>query len=203
MQDTSNRAPGLHENIRDNQHDINATPGVGSAAPKPGKADVAGDSVGSIPGSSSGSAFKDEAKEQKKREGEGEGAQGDVSEAEIANSSEYPPQRHAGAVGYGPNYRTGPSTGDKLGGMKEKIVGKITKNEGKVHHGEARAAGTLDKEEFEADEARQDPLANPVKGDAKLTGNEGHANPDDSKGMASKRLGEDSSALGASNTTPH
>lgn len=212
MQDTSNRAPGLHDNIRSNQHDINSAPGVGDAAPRTaGKADVGGDTVGSLPGSSSGSAFKHEAKEQQHHDrsnqhGSSVTADGSLDEATIANSDEYPPQRHAGAVGYGPNYKTGPSLGDKVGGMTEKIIGKVTKNEEKIHHGEARQAGRLDEENHAAEEARQNPLNNPVKGDASLSGSDAHANPDDSKGLASKRLGEDSAALGSSSattTTPH
>ncbi|KAF8802503.1 hypothetical protein BYT27DRAFT_7172964 [Phlegmacium glaucopus] len=46
-----------------------------------------------------------------------------------------PEQRHAGKVGYGPTFTTGPTLGDKIMGLKEEIAGKLTRNPEKVKHG--------------------------------------------------------------------
>ena len=46
QQDTSNRAPGLGTDSRVHQHQLNSIPGVGDAAPKPGKANVGGTNDG-------------------------------------------------------------------------------------------------------------------------------------------------------------
>jgi len=94
--------------------------------------------------------------------------------------SEYPEQRHAGKVGLGPNISTGTSITDKIKG----VLGHHHTHEDHV-------------KAHEEDQASQNPLNNPVKGQTGLTGNQGHMNPDDSKGMASKRLGEDSTTLGS------
>ncbi|KAJ4478613.1 hypothetical protein C8J55DRAFT_399473, partial [Lentinula edodes] len=68
------------------------------------------------------------------------------------NSSEsYPEQHHAGAVGYGPNYRQGPSLTDKLSGLKEELKGKVTKNPGLVEHGKEMKTGELKRREQEDD----------------------------------------------------
>ncbi|KAF9048559.1 hypothetical protein BJ165DRAFT_1526003 [Panaeolus papilionaceus] len=46
-----------------------------------------------------------------------------------------PPQLHAGKVGYGPNYRAGPTLEEKVAGLKEELLGKVTHNKERVHHG--------------------------------------------------------------------
>ncbi|KAF8150725.1 hypothetical protein B0H34DRAFT_801654 [Crassisporium funariophilum] len=51
------------------------------------------------------------------------------------DSSDMPVQRHAGQVGYGPNYHAGPTLEDKIMGLKEELEGKITRNPERVHHG--------------------------------------------------------------------
>ncbi|KAJ3486633.1 hypothetical protein NLI96_g4108 [Meripilus lineatus] len=64
---------------------------------------------------------------------------------EVAHKAEgdYPEQRHAGAVGLGPEYGKGASTGDQLQGWKEEIVGKITHNDDKVQHGHDLRTGEI------------------------------------------------------------
>lgn len=57
----------------------------------------------------------------------------------------YPEQKHAGAVGYGPNFRFGPTVGDKAGGLMEEMRGKIMHNQEHVHHGHDRRTGELKK----------------------------------------------------------
>ncbi|KAF4610047.1 hypothetical protein D9613_010664 [Agrocybe pediades] len=47
----------------------------------------------------------------------------------------YPEQRHAGKIGYGPNFNTGAGLGDKLIGLAEEIRGKLTGNRDLVRHG--------------------------------------------------------------------
>ncbi|THH16052.1 hypothetical protein EW146_g4524 [Bondarzewia mesenterica] len=84
----------------------------------------------------------------------------------------YPPQRHAGAVGYGPEYGKGvasPSAqtfpiienvflavlvqglGEKLAGLKEQVKGKLTKKPELVEKGRERKTGQLKKKEQEAE----------------------------------------------------
>ncbi|PPQ89336.1 hypothetical protein CVT25_003173 [Psilocybe cyanescens] len=53
----------------------------------------------------------------------------------------YPEQIHAGKVGYGPNYRTGPSLEDKIQGLKEELKGKVTRNSELVEHGRQVKSG--------------------------------------------------------------
>ncbi|KAJ7176677.1 hypothetical protein C8R46DRAFT_1076990 [Mycena filopes] len=74
--------------------------------------------------------------------------------------SQYPEQKHAGAVGYGPNYHQKPGFLDKVTGIKEEIKGKVTKNPEMVATGHERMTGDLKKKELEADLAT-DPFANP------------------------------------------
>ncbi|KAF8905086.1 hypothetical protein CPB84DRAFT_1960637 [Gymnopilus junonius] len=40
----------------------------------------------------------------------------------------YPEQKHAGKVGYGPNYHSGATLEDKIEGLKDELKGKITHN---------------------------------------------------------------------------
>ncbi|KAN0082599.1 hypothetical protein V8E55_008394 [Tylopilus felleus] len=73
-----------------------------------------------------------------------------------------PPQRHAGAVGLGPNYPLGPSVGDKLGGVAEEFKGKVLGKPEVVAHGRERRTGALMRKARERDEAAgpfQAPLA--------------------------------------------
>lgn len=86
-----------------------------------------------------------------------------------AADNTYPPQRHAGAVGYGPEYGKGtvrrPSintlcvsligcmkgTSDKLQGLKEEFKGKLLHKPELVQHGRELRTGELKRKENEAD----------------------------------------------------
>ncbi|EIN04657.1 hypothetical protein PUNSTDRAFT_122712 [Punctularia strigosozonata HHB-11173 SS5] len=68
----------------------------------------------------------------------------------------YPEQKHAGAVGYGPEYHKGATFGDKMEGMKEELKGKVTKNPDRAQHGREMRTGVL-KEKHEEDDV--DPFA--------------------------------------------
>ncbi|KAJ4467110.1 hypothetical protein C8R41DRAFT_871485 [Lentinula lateritia] len=83
-------------------------------------------------------------------------ASGDANPSSSPES--YPEQHHAGAVGYGPNYRQGASLGDKLTGLKEELKGKVTKNPGLVEHGKEMKSGELKKKEEEEDMNNLDPF---------------------------------------------
>ncbi|EMD36282.1 hypothetical protein CERSUDRAFT_74298 [Gelatoporia subvermispora B] len=61
----------------------------------------------------------------------------------------YPEQRHAGAVGYGPEYGKGASTGDKFEGYKTELKGKILKKPDLVQHGHEMRTGELKKKALE------------------------------------------------------
>ncbi|PIL31460.1 hypothetical protein GSI_06161 [Ganoderma sinense ZZ0214-1] len=63
----------------------------------------------------------------------------------------YPPQRHAGAVGYGPEYGKGTGTSDKLQGLKEEFKGKVLRKPELVQHGRDLRTGELKRKEMEAD----------------------------------------------------
>ncbi|PPQ69184.1 hypothetical protein CVT24_000032 [Panaeolus cyanescens] len=52
-----------------------------------------------------------------------------------------PPQLHAGKVGYGPNYRTGPTLEEKVVGLKEELLGKVTHNKERIRHGHEVRSG--------------------------------------------------------------
>ncbi|KAK7050487.1 calmodulin-like protein [Favolaschia claudopus] len=75
-------------------------------------------------------------------------------------NSEYPEQKHAGAVGYGPNYHAKPGFLDKITGMKEQVQGKVTHNPELATKGHDRITGDLKKKELDAD-AKADPFADP------------------------------------------
>ncbi|KAG5637278.1 hypothetical protein H0H81_005172 [Sphagnurus paluster] len=77
------------------------------------------------------------------------------------DQTEYPEQRHAGKVGYGPAYHTGPTLGDKIKGFEEEIKGKLTRNPALVQHGKELISGELKAKERERD-MNEDPFA---KGD--------------------------------------
>ncbi|KAH7890438.1 hypothetical protein F5I97DRAFT_1782375, partial [Phlebopus sp. FC_14] len=61
----------------------------------------------------------------------------------------YPPQRHAGAVGLGPEYGKGTGFGETLAGLQEQIKGKILRKPELVEHGRERRTGELKKKERE------------------------------------------------------
>ncbi|KAI0826587.1 hypothetical protein BC628DRAFT_242570 [Trametes gibbosa] len=64
----------------------------------------------------------------------------------------YPEQRHAGAVGYGPEYAKGATTGDKLAGYKEQLKGKVLHKPDLVEHGRELRTGELKKRHLEDDD---------------------------------------------------
>ncbi|KAL1744923.1 hypothetical protein HDZ31DRAFT_63642 [Schizophyllum fasciatum] len=64
----------------------------------------------------------------------------------------YPEQKHAGAVGHGPAFHNGPTTGDKMTGLKEQIKGKVTGNHDLARQGQERRTGELQRREQEADD---------------------------------------------------
>ncbi|KAI0330333.1 hypothetical protein GY45DRAFT_1323892 [Cubamyces sp. BRFM 1775] len=66
-----------------------------------------------------------------------------------ANNDGYPEQRHAGAVGYGPEYGKGASTGDKITGLKDEVKGKILRKPDVVEHGREMRTGELKKKQQE------------------------------------------------------
>ncbi|KAI0343826.1 hypothetical protein BDW22DRAFT_1328852 [Trametopsis cervina] len=72
----------------------------------------------------------------------------------------YPPQKHAGAIGLGPEYgkMREATTGDKVVGIKDEIVGKITRNQDKAQHGHEQRTGELKRKKFEEDN-NADPFA--------------------------------------------
>ncbi|RDB26660.1 hypothetical protein Hypma_005537 [Hypsizygus marmoreus] len=77
----------------------------------------------------------------------------DAKPASVGSNQDYqyPEQRHAGKVGYGPNYYNGPTIGDKVKGLEEEIKGKLTRNPALVEHGKERITGELKKREREQD----------------------------------------------------
>ncbi|KAJ3504154.1 hypothetical protein NLJ89_g8085 [Agrocybe chaxingu] len=57
------------------------------------------------------------------------------------DGTSYPEQRHAGRVGYGPNYHTGPTLEEKVAGLKEEFIGKVTRSPARVQHGRELLSG--------------------------------------------------------------
>ncbi|KZT70586.1 hypothetical protein DAEQUDRAFT_737265 [Daedalea quercina L-15889] len=57
--------------------------------------------------------------------------------------NEYPEQRHAGAVGLGPEFGRGVTTGDKLEGYKEELKGKVLRKPEVAEHGHELRTGQL------------------------------------------------------------
>jgi len=68
------------------------------------------------------------------------------------SEDELPPQRHAGAVGLGPQYGTGTGFVDKIGGLQEELKGKMLKKPDVAQHGHDRRTGELKKKEKEMDD---------------------------------------------------
>ncbi|KAJ7901580.1 hypothetical protein B0H13DRAFT_2027590 [Mycena leptocephala] len=78
----------------------------------------------------------------------------------------YPEQKHAGAVGYGPNYNQGAGFLDKVTGLKEQVKGKVSHNPELAARGHDHMTGELKHKELEED-AAADPFANPEEKKAK------------------------------------
>jgi hypothetical protein len=68
---------------------------------------------------------------------------------------QYPEQKHAGAVGYGPNYHQGPTVGEKATGLKEELVGKMKHDQGMTQHGHELRTGILKQKAVEDVRARR------------------------------------------------
>ncbi|KAJ7319030.1 hypothetical protein DFH08DRAFT_891352 [Mycena albidolilacea] len=85
--------------------------------------------------------------------------------------SQYPEQKHAGAVGYGPNYNQGAGFVEKITGLKETVKGKVTHNPELAAKGHDRMTGELKHKELEED-AKADPFANPEEKKPKAGGAE-------------------------------
>ncbi|KIP04079.1 hypothetical protein PHLGIDRAFT_20076 [Phlebiopsis gigantea 11061_1 CR5-6] len=81
-------------------------------------------------------------------------------ENSVAPEDGYPEQRHAGAVGYGPEFgqQNRPTASEKIQGMKEEIAGKVTRNAGKVEHGKQMRTGELKRKQKQNDD-NPNPLA--------------------------------------------
>ncbi|KAJ7596043.1 hypothetical protein C8J56DRAFT_923898 [Mycena floridula] len=97
--------------------------------------------------------------EGKSEEGKPNGTSGE-GENTGAPDGGYPEQLHAGKVGYGPNYRQGAGFLDKVGGAKEQVIGKLTRNPDKAAHGHDKMTGHLKEKELEED-MKEDPFADP------------------------------------------
>ncbi|CCM01770.1 uncharacterized protein FIBRA_03837 [Fibroporia radiculosa] len=69
-----------------------------------------------------------------------------------AEGSEYPEQKHAGAVGLGPEYGRGATTGDKLQGFQEQIKGKILRKPDVAQHGKDLRTGELKRRQQQEDD---------------------------------------------------
>ncbi|KAG9311454.1 hypothetical protein JVU11DRAFT_8569 [Chiua virens] len=86
----------------------------------------------------------------------------ETKSVDYANDPTLPPQRHAGAVGLGPNYPLGPGLGDKIEGIAEEIKGKILGRPELVEHGREHRTGELLRKERERDNAT-DPFGHEKK----------------------------------------
>ncbi|TFK60934.1 hypothetical protein BDN72DRAFT_850146 [Pluteus cervinus] len=93
----------------------------------------------------------------------------------------YPPQKHAGKVGYGPHFHEGPGFFEKMGGFKETMLGKMTHNHDKAEHGHDKMTGELKHKELEED-------ANPFQQADKQADN---ASPSLNKPNDAKRVGSE------------
>jgi len=79
--------------------------------------------------------------------------------AQSEGDGDLPPQRHAGKVGYGPNYQSGPSVGDKITGVKEQVLGKVKNDPDLVQKGQDRLDGTLKEKEQAEEDSKSNPFA--------------------------------------------
>ncbi|CAE6488294.1 unnamed protein product [Rhizoctonia solani] len=93
---------------------------------------------------------------------------------------QYPPQIHAGKVGYGPHYAEvhGKDTGlgAKMTGLKEQIKGKITRNHELEQKGKERKTGELAAKQQADDDAK-----NPFKNQEEETGAQNPASTTENK----------------------
>ncbi|EMD36283.1 hypothetical protein CERSUDRAFT_95623 [Gelatoporia subvermispora B] len=94
----------------------------------------------------------------------------DTGGADQGKPESYPEQRHAGAVGYGPDYQKGATMGDKIDGYEEELKGKILRKPDLVQHGREMRTGELKKKAREGDIDSLD------------QGKNGHSNKSDSQG---------------------
>ncbi|KAG6831557.1 hypothetical protein H0H92_009476 [Tricholoma furcatifolium] len=74
-----------------------------------------------------------------------------AQEAEAQESTVYPPQRHAGKVGYGPAYHIGPTFGERIKGYEEEVKGHLTHDPALTEHGKQLASGEIRRKEREQD----------------------------------------------------
>ncbi|KAI0266381.1 hypothetical protein BC834DRAFT_125913 [Gloeopeniophorella convolvens] len=102
------------------------------------------------PRPSSPSRDADSARTEPTRQASSGGSQDDSN----LDQDGYPPQRHAGVVGYGPNYNRGATMGDKLTGVKEEIRGHVTRNPEVAARGHDRRTGELKRREHEQEDTR-------------------------------------------------
>ncbi|CAE6386574.1 unnamed protein product [Rhizoctonia solani] len=86
-----------------------------------------------------------------------------------AEGEMYPPQKHAGKVGYGPHYAEvhGKETGlgAKLTGMKEQLKGMVTRNHELEQKGKERRTGELAAKQHADDDAKN-PFQHPEEAEA-------------------------------------
>ncbi|KAF9652486.1 hypothetical protein BDM02DRAFT_3183528 [Thelephora ganbajun] len=68
-----------------------------------------------------------------------------------SRDSDYPPQRHAGAVGLGPEFGKGATIGERVDGLKQEIKGKINHDPKLVEHGRDQHTGELRRREMRQD----------------------------------------------------
>ncbi|KIJ24331.1 hypothetical protein M422DRAFT_39216 [Sphaerobolus stellatus SS14] len=92
----------------------------------------------------------------------------EISE-EQAQKAGLPEQKHAGKVGYGPEYanQTRATMGDKIEGLKEQVMGKLKKNPDLAQHGRELRSGELKRREHE--ERENDTLGKDASQDHKKT----------------------------------
>ncbi|KAG8951892.1 hypothetical protein FRC04_005584 [Tulasnella sp. 424] len=106
-----------------------------------------------------------------------------------APDQDYPEQKHAGKVGYGPNFaeaRGKITMGEKIDGLKEEMKGKLKHDQHMVQEGHDKRTGELKRREIEAD---NNPKAlAPAK-------------PDDSEGHQDTAEGHQDTAEGHQETT--
>jgi len=78
----------------------------------------------------------------------------DEISSEQAQEAGLPEQKHAGKVGFGPDYanQTRATMGEKVQGFKEEIKGKLTKNPELVKTGHERRTGEIKQREHDASE---------------------------------------------------
>ncbi|THU93333.1 hypothetical protein K435DRAFT_757651 [Dendrothele bispora CBS 962.96] len=91
----------------------------------------------------------------------------DTTGASAPDQNDYPEQRHAGKVGYGPNYNQGAGLGEKLTGIKEQIKGKVSHNPALIEQGRERRTGELKHKQEQEELEASDPFANPEEKEEK------------------------------------